>query len=226
MIQTSIRDDKVRETRQRIAETALDLFTSQGYVETTIDQIAAAAGVSRRTVFRHFATKEAMVFNHLAVGRDFVIRRLNERPPLEPVLVSLHAVLRELCERGYERRLLEQIRALLAIEPRFAAEQFSIGFRAFEKNLIGVVERRAGNRHSAPEIQGLTEMVESWFISAVRMFFRHGEHSLVEYFDEVVAGCVQSSVRDLAPVLTVASASRANPPIGSSAGPANEGKKG
>jgi AcrR family transcriptional regulator len=201
MIQTSVRDATVRETRQRIAEAALDLFTSQGYSETTIDQIAVAAGVGRRTVFRHFATKEAMVFDHLAVGRDFVLRRLTGRPPHEPVLVSLHAVLRELCERGFERRLLEQIRALLAIEPRFAAAQFSIGFQAFEKNLIGVLESRAGGHHSPAEIQGLAEMAEGWSLSAVRMFFRRGERSLVEYFDEVVAACVRSSSTDLRPLL-------------------------
>ncbi len=211
MVATSLRDVRVRETRQRIAETALDLFVKQGYAETTIDQIAAVAGVSRRTVFRHFATKEAMVFDHLAVGRDFVLRRLSERPPQEPVIVSLHSVLRELCERGFERRLLEQIRAVLALEPRFAAEQFSVGFRAFEKNLIGVLEARAGDRHSPAEIQGLTEMAESWSLSAVHLFFRRGEHSLVEYFDEVVAACVQSTASDLRPVLPVASGTRMNP---------------
>jgi AcrR family transcriptional regulator len=211
VIRTSIRDSKVRETRQRIAETALDLFTSQGYAETTIDQIAAAAGVSRRTVFRHFPTKEAMVFDHLDVGRDFVLRRLSERPADEPLLVSLHAVLRELCERGFDRRLLEQIRAVLAIEPRFAAAQFSIGFQAFEKNLIAVLEDRAGDRHSPAEILGLAEMAEGWSLSAVRMFFRQGECSLVEYFDEVVGACVQSSATDLRPALASALGIRTKP---------------
>jgi AcrR family transcriptional regulator len=201
MVQTPSRSSKARETRQRIADAALDLFTSQGYAQTTIDEIAAAAGVNRRTVFRHFATKEAMVFDHLAVGRDFIIRSLTERPAQEPVLVSLHAVLRELCVRGYERRLLAQIRAVTTLEPRFAAEQFSIGFQAFEKSLIAVVVKRADNRHSPGEIQGLTEMAEGWFLSAVRMFFRHGERTLVEYFDEVVAACVQSSAHDLRPAL-------------------------
>ena len=55
---------------------------SRGYEETTIDQIAEAAGVNRRTVFRHFATKEAILFDHLAVKRDFAVRRLQERPPI------------------------------------------------------------------------------------------------------------------------------------------------
>ena len=43
MAKTPVRDRKTEETRTRIAETGLRLFVSQGYVETTIDQIAAAA---------------------------------------------------------------------------------------------------------------------------------------------------------------------------------------
>jgi AcrR family transcriptional regulator len=184
--------------RSRIAEAALDLFVTQGYAETTIDQISQAAGVGRRTVFRYFSSKEAILFDHLAVRRDFALHRLQERPLSEPALVSLHAVLRELCEQGYDRQLLNQIRAVLAIEPRFATEQLSIGVRAFEDSLIATLKSRLSNRHSDVEIQALTEMAEGWFITAVRVFFKKGRRSLVEYFDEVVAACVQSSAQNLA----------------------------
>ncbi len=199
--ETPTRDRKTRETRARIAEAALDLFVSDGYAETTIDQIAEAAGVSRRTIFRHFATKEAILFDHLAVRRDFALRRLLERPPTEPMLVSLHAVLRELCEQGYERRLLNQIRLVLATEPRFAGEQLFLGLRAFEANLVATLESRASKRHSSTEILALTEMAESWFLTAARLYFKQGKRSLVRYFDDVVAACVKSSGRDLAAVL-------------------------
>jgi AcrR family transcriptional regulator len=199
--ETPIRDRRARETRSRIAEAALDLFVSHGYPETTIDQIAEAAGVSRRTVFRHFVTKEAILFDHLAVRRDFALRRLLERPPSEPILVSLHAVLRELCQQGYERPLLNQIRLVLATEPRFAGEQLFLGLRAFEANLVATLESRASKRHSYTEILALTEMAESWFLTAARLYFKQGKRSLVKYFDEVVAACVQSSGRDLSEIL-------------------------
>jgi AcrR family transcriptional regulator len=189
------------ETRARIANAALELFVHRGYAETTIDQIAEAAGVGRRTVFRHFATKEAILFDHLAVRRDFAIQRLQARPLSEPPLVSLHAVLRELCEQGYERKLLDQIRAVLALDRRFAGEELSIGFRAFEKTLIATLERRTGQRGSSLEIQALTEMAESWFLTAVRAYLKQGRKSLVEYFDEVVAACVRSIGRDLVTAL-------------------------
>ena len=165
---------------------------SRGFEETTIDQIADAAGVNRRTVFRHFATKEAILFDHLAIKRDFAMRRLQERPPSEPPLISLHAVLRELAEQGYERPLLNQIRLVLAMEPRRGGEEWSLGFRAFEANLVTVLKGRAGNRYSLGEIVALTEMAEGWLLTAVRLYFKQGKRSLVRYFDEVVAACAES----------------------------------
>ena len=123
--ETPIRDRKTQETRARITEAALGLFVSHGFEETTIDEIAQVAGVNRRTVFRHFATKEAILFDHLAIKRDYAMRRLQERSPFEPPIVSLHAVLRELAEQGYERRLLNQIRLVLAMEPRRGGEQWT-----------------------------------------------------------------------------------------------------
>jgi hypothetical protein len=133
----------------------------------------------------------------LAVRRDFAIQRLQARPLSEPPLVSLHAVLRELCERGYERQLLAQIRAVLALDPRFAGEQLSFGFRAFEKTLIATLESRIGQRETSLEIRALTEMAESWFLTAVRAYLKQGRLSLVEYFDEVVAACARSIGSDL-----------------------------
>jgi AcrR family transcriptional regulator len=192
------------ETRARIAEAALKLFVTQGYAETTIDQIAVEAGVGRRTVFRHFATKDAMLFDHLVARRDFAIRRLQQRPASEPPLVSLHAVLRELCRRGYDRAFLEQIRTVLALEPRFAVPQLSIGLQVFEETVVATLERRHGTQYSYQELQALTEMAETWFLTAIRIYFRQGRASLIKCFDEVVARCVQSSVRDLAPSLTPA----------------------
>ena len=50
-------------TRALLQETAIRLFTEQGYDATTVDQIAREAGVSHMTFFRHFATKDAVVLD-------------------------------------------------------------------------------------------------------------------------------------------------------------------
>lgn len=56
-----LRERKRRETLQRIADTALKLFLKHGYEATTLDAIAAAAGISRRTFFHYFKSKEDLL---------------------------------------------------------------------------------------------------------------------------------------------------------------------
>ena len=56
------RNGRTERTRRALTEAALSLFVEQGYDATTVDQIAAAAGVGQRTFFHHFATKEAVLF--------------------------------------------------------------------------------------------------------------------------------------------------------------------
>jgi AcrR family transcriptional regulator len=201
-----IREQKTEATRARIAETALDLFLRQGYTETTIDQIAVAAAVGRRTVFRHFATKEAILFDHLVVRRERTVELLQQRPVDEPVLESLHTVLRELTEEGFDRRHLDQIRAVLATNPELVGEELTIGIRAYEKNVISTLERRAGQQVSHVEIRTLTLMAFSWFDAAVRNYLLETQPSLTECFDRVVGLCVRSIAET-----TLSSPQRADP---------------
>ena len=49
-------------SRVDVARAALELFSRQGYDQTTVDEIAAAVGVSRRTFFRYFETKPDVVW--------------------------------------------------------------------------------------------------------------------------------------------------------------------
>lgn len=199
MAETPVRDRKTEETRTRIAETGLKLFVSQGYAETTIDQIASAAGVGRRTVFRHFATKEAILFDHFVVRRDHAVQRLRERPMEEPPLASLHAVLRELCEEGYDRQLLAQIRTVLATDPGLVGEEIALLIQGFERNLVAALEDRIGKQRSQLELRAVTLMALSWLDAAARIYLMEAKPSLVKCFDEVVATCLRSSARDLAP---------------------------
>jgi AcrR family transcriptional regulator len=196
--ETPNRDRRTRETRERIADAALDLFASQGYADTTIDQIAAAAGVGRRTIFRYFATKREILFDHLAVRREDAIRSLEDRPASEPPLLSLLAVLREHCQRGFERRLLEQIWAVLAAEPQLASLSRMAGSDTFERNLAATLQARLGDEASFLEVQALTHMACGWFLTATIVYFVEGRASLLACFDEVVSSCTRAAVAELA----------------------------
>ena len=58
----SRRDQHKSRTRQALRESALELFAAQGFDETTTEEIAEKAGVSVRTFFRYFPTKELVLF--------------------------------------------------------------------------------------------------------------------------------------------------------------------
>jgi AcrR family transcriptional regulator len=58
----SPRSEHADRTRNALLEAALNLFSTNGYDETTTDEIAAAASVSPRTFFRYFPTKESVLF--------------------------------------------------------------------------------------------------------------------------------------------------------------------
>jgi AcrR family transcriptional regulator len=197
MAGTTVRDRRARETRARIAGTALELILTQGYVETTIDQIAEAAEVSRRTVFHHFPTKSGMLFDHLVGRREFAIERLQQRPVAEPILTSLHAVIREMCEQGFDRRLLAQIRAVLDTEPEVAEGPLSQSNHSFQQRVIEILRERSGKRGSVLEIKALTLMANYWLDTASHIYLTENRASLVACFDEVVAVCARAISHDL-----------------------------
>src|ERR1700704_6950734 len=58
----SPRDEHANRNRNALLEAALNLFSANGYDETTTDQIAESAGLSSRTFFRYFPTKESVLF--------------------------------------------------------------------------------------------------------------------------------------------------------------------
>jgi AcrR family transcriptional regulator len=91
--QADWRERKRAATRRSIQEHALRLFLANGYDATTVEEIAAAAGVSHMTFFRHFARKEAVVESD---DYDPTIAELIvARPPDEDPLTSIHRALRE-----------------------------------------------------------------------------------------------------------------------------------
>jgi AcrR family transcriptional regulator len=87
-----VRERKRRETRQHIAETGLRLFLANGYEHTTLDAIAAEAGISRRTFFAYFKSKEDILFVWQHEGWSAVWEDLRSVSPDENPLDAVRAV--------------------------------------------------------------------------------------------------------------------------------------
>lgn len=92
----SLRDRKKLVTRRTLRQAALRLVAERGFDRVTVEDIAEAAGVSTRTFFNYFPTKEAVVFGIDPSRVESLRARLLERPAKEPPFVAVrHAFVEE-----------------------------------------------------------------------------------------------------------------------------------
>ena len=139
----SRRSRKKQNTRNRLIAAADELFDRQGYDETTTLDIAEAADVAQRTLFRHFPSKEALLYAEIDDAR-FVLRdALKARPADEPVLSAIRAAMSELGDAitaNPERRLLEA--RLAATTPAVSGYFRAVVQAGWERELIVAVADR------------------------------------------------------------------------------------
>jgi AcrR family transcriptional regulator len=87
-IPNDLRERKRQLTLDRIAETGLKLFMEHGYEATTLDAIAAASGISRRTFFHYLKSKEDVLLEHesgkfLHVLRPTLLKQSPKQSPID-----------------------------------------------------------------------------------------------------------------------------------------------
>jgi AcrR family transcriptional regulator len=85
-----------------LAGAAEALFLAHGFEQTTVEQIARAAGVSRRTFFRYFESKEDVLAEHAERLGERLYAALSARPPGEPPLLAIRNALVPALEAGLQ----------------------------------------------------------------------------------------------------------------------------
>jgi AcrR family transcriptional regulator len=91
-----LREQKKRLTRQRISDVATTLFLVRGFEHVTVSEIARIVGVSEKTVFNYFPTKESLVFDRADEGVERLATALRERDAGEsPTKAMLRALSEE-----------------------------------------------------------------------------------------------------------------------------------
>jgi AcrR family transcriptional regulator len=109
-----LRERKAAQTRDHIRDAAMTLFERQGYDQTTMEQIAAAAEVGVATLYRYFATKDLILLGPALDSVSLMADYLAARPAGEPLDEALgHALAWLLTESDIRAAETERLRAQL-----------------------------------------------------------------------------------------------------------------
>lgn len=160
------RSRKKSRTRQDLIEAGVALFAQRGFDETTTTAIAERADVSQRTLFRHFPTKESLLYADMDDLRLELRAALAARPADEPVLTAVRRAMLSLAdnfEHNRERRLLQG--RLAAAYPSVSAYSRATLQAEWEREVIAAVAGRLG---VDPTDDPRPELVAGATMSAIR----------------------------------------------------------
>jgi len=161
--------------RRELSTAAINLFLANGYERTTAEDIAEAAGVARRTFFRHFRTKEDAIFP----DHEACLKRVEgalfgadpTRPPLEVVSEAAHLVL-----DMYAEDTETSVRRYQVIrEVELLREREIVATSRYQRASAEFLDRRLGGRDGAVLLH---EMVAAAVVAAhnfvLRQWLREG----------------------------------------------------
>ena len=78
---------------EHISHVAIDLFTAQGFDEVSVDDVAAAAGIARRTLFRYYPSKSALPWGDFDAHLEHMRTQLADLDPDVPIREALRTAL-------------------------------------------------------------------------------------------------------------------------------------
>ena len=130
--------------RGRLEKAALDLYAERGFDATTVAEIAARAGLTERTFFRHFTDKREVLFSGAGMLEELLVRATEEAPadlrPVEAIAVALEKTASEVFdERGEFAR---QRQAIITAHPDLREREL-IKLASLASALAGALRRRS-----------------------------------------------------------------------------------
>lgn len=165
-----LRERKKRATRQLISNLATALFTERGFDHVTVDEVAAAAGVSKMTVFNYFPRKEDLFFDRGDEAQALLRGALSGRGRRSP-LSALRALMHEQIE---QRHPLARVTPGVTGFWRVVADSPTL--RAHTRTMASEVERDLGQMLAgsveAPAGDPTSRLLAALLVGAWRVAYR------------------------------------------------------
>jgi AcrR family transcriptional regulator len=135
--------------RDVIEQAALGLFERRGYEATTVEEIAAEVGISPRTFFRYFPSKEDVVFAHHADALARLRNVLDERLRTSGSVIEAVRAAVVALQDDADRRELEQVRLrVIRVTPALTARRYALSVE-YEAAIVAAITPRLGDDQGA-----------------------------------------------------------------------------
>jgi AcrR family transcriptional regulator len=158
-----LRERKRRETLQRITDAGVRLFIEKGYETTTLDAIAAAAGISRRTFFYYFKSKDEILLSLQSSVGDMLVAALRDTPKDRQPLDAIRDAVVNVCALIPADDMIVIDRLMRSIEAVQARKQAS--YVQQEKALFAALKER----WPAPERETGLRLIAMLAIGTMRL---------------------------------------------------------
>ncbi|WP_433868565.1 TetR/AcrR family transcriptional regulator [Saccharopolyspora sp. CA-218241] len=155
-------------TRAAIEAAALELFTAQGFGATTVEQIAEAADIAPRTFFRHFPSKDAVLFGDPAHEAERMREVIAELPAGVPPLRAVATAMLDAADRMEPDRAQHLMRARLLDNLESGCDyELQLLKQRWVQDIAEVVAERLGTGTDDPRAAAWTMTLMACFGAAV-----------------------------------------------------------
>ena len=139
----NLHEQRRRSTHEALRRAALASFASKGFANVTVTELAREAGVTERTFFRHFPTKEAVLFQDYETQVEWLSEALARRPARESVF---DAVLASVASFPHDLEVVRQ--AATARNELISADRIAGHLRVVQSSFAGVITDFIKKRYS------------------------------------------------------------------------------
>lgn len=174
MATVNLHEQRRRSTREALRRAALASFASKGFANVTVTELAREAGVTERTFFRHFPTKEAVLFQDYDTQVEWLSEALAQRPASESLFDS---VLASVASFPHDLEVVRQ--AATARTELISADRIASHLRVVQSSFAGVITDFIRSRNSetaeidlVAEVAGAT--LAAALVAAVENWGRNG----------------------------------------------------
>jgi len=171
-------------TAANLEHLALQLFSERGFDATTVDDIAAAAGIGRRTFFRYYASKNDVAWGAFDAHLEVMRAALAASPPDEPMLEVLRRAILDFNTYPAEETAWLRRRMTLILRTPALQAHSALRYRAWRQVVAEYVARRVGQPESALLPQSLAAALLGIAMTAYEQWLDREDADLVAILDE------------------------------------------